>query len=101
MNRERRIIAALLAQCKRFETKSGHLAMTEPNEHLGVCNTQRAYDPNGGRKVKDGSGFRIVDQPLTGACSPLCVAFTAVVGEAQAYLEATAPEQLTMLEAAS
>lgn len=99
--RERRIIAALLAQCKRFETKAGHLAMTDPNEHLGVCNTQRAYDPNGGRRVPDGTGFRIVDQPLTGACSPLCAAFTSAVAEAQAYLDETASTQLTMLEAAS
>lgn len=99
---DRELISSLLALCERFGTnqrefEKSHLAMAEPNEHLGVCNTRRAYDPNGGRTVKDGTGFRVVDQPLSGTCADACVLWRQTVTAARQWLAEREPRQLELV----
>jgi len=92
------LIRRMLVFMERTATKAGHLAMIEPNEHLGVCNTKRRYV--GGTRVRDGSGFRMDGQTLNGECTPSCQEFRAVLTAAREHVAATAPRQLSLEGAA-
>lgn len=96
------LLARALALLERFGTNQKdpskrHLAMTEPNEHLGVCNTHLTYDPAGGRRVRTGQSYQIVDQPLTGVCAPSCQEWQSVVAALRAEVEAREPRQLELV----
>ena len=94
---EVRLLADLVRLCERFASPSGHLRSADPYSALGICVSRRHWV--GGRKVKDGSGFRIVDQVLDGTCAPACVLYQATLTEARAVLAAHEPAQLTLEEA--
>mgnify|MGYP001611912737 CR=1 FL=1 len=86
MSRERRLIAALVAELVHFETKRAdpgrlpHRALAVPNESLGACRRGVGVEPE--------------------RCGPACQQFTRVLAEARAYLVATESRQFGLLEAA-
>jgi len=90
-----RLVARLLALVERFGTPSGHLDHREGLDYRGVCVGHRTM--TGGTRVKDGSGFRIAGQTLSGECAASCKEWQAVRAEARAYLAATETRQLVML----
>lgn len=89
-----------LALLERFGTPAGHLDHREGIDFRGVCVGHRTF--TGGERVKDGSGWRIAGQTLSGECAASCQEWQAVVSELRAAVEAEPRvTQLTLLEAAS
>ena len=89
------LIRELLRFCERFLTPSGHLDNREQLNSLGVCCQRRKWQ--GGTRVRDGSGYRMADQTLTGTCAPSCVEFTAVLTAAREHVAANETRQLDLL----
>lgn len=95
MSVETRLISRLLlAICERFGTPAGHLDHREGIDFRGVCVGHRTF--TGGERVKDGAGFRIANQMLSGVCAPSCREWQAATTEARAYLEEHEPRQIAL-----
>lgn len=95
-----RLVARLLEICERFATSPDHqgayhLDNRENMNHTGVCCQRRKWQ--GGERVKDGSGYRMANQTLSGECAPSCVEFRATLTAARAHVAATAPRQLSLI----
>lgn len=93
-----RMIARLLALADRFASTGGHLDHREGLDYRGVCVGHRTM--TGGTRVKDGSGWRIAGQTLSGECAASCREWQAVRAEARAHLDAVETRQLVLIREA-
>lgn len=94
---DRELIASLLALCERFGTGHGHLDNREAIDFRGVCVGHRQYDASKGRRVRTGTSYQIVDQPITGVCAPSCQQWQQAVQAARAWLAEREPRQLELV----
>lgn len=97
---ELRLFRRLLAEVQDRRTTCGHRAIVVTQEPYGHC---RHYE-TGGDRVKRGTGYRLENRQHVDLCGPKCLAFQAVIAEAEALLAAASepvPTRLGLMERAS